>query len=212
MGRIAGVSAADTRARLLEAAAEVFATQGYAGTRVSDIATAAGVSNSALYAHFDSKAELLVAALQAHGRQRLAGMFTTNPDRSMAELFIELGSGLPRQQDARGSLVVQALSAARRDADVAALMRSHLDERVRWLAEMVQIAQTDGEVSSDVSPRAVGQFSMLLALGSALAPSDLIDVDRDEWSALIHRLVSALAPAVPNNAPSTTTTTESRMP
>jgi AcrR family transcriptional regulator len=211
MGRIAGVSAADTRARLLEAAAEVFATQGYAGTRVSDIATAAGVSNSALYAHFDSKAELLVAALQAHGRQRLAGMFTTNPDRSMAELFVELGSGLPRQQDARGSLVVQALVAARRDPDVAALMRSHLDERVRWLSDMVRIAQADGEVNGDVSPRAVGQFSMLLALGSALAPADLIDVDPDEWTALINRLVTALGPDVPKSAPSTTTT-ESRTP
>jgi AcrR family transcriptional regulator len=203
MGRIAGVSAAETKARLLAAAAEVFATQGYAGTRVSDIATAAGVSNSALYAHFDSKAELLVASLQAHGRQRLAGLFDTNPDRSMAELLVELGSGLPRQQDARGSLVVQALVAARRDPDVAALMRSHLDERVRWLTDMVQIAQADHEVTGDISPKAVAQFSMLLALGSALAPADLIDVDPDEWSALLHRLVAALAP-------SAQTATESR--
>jgi AcrR family transcriptional regulator len=195
MGRIAGVSAAETKARLLAAAAEVFATQGYAGTRVSDIATAAGVSNSALYAHFDSKAELLVAALQAHGRQRLAGLFDTNPDRSMAELLVELGSGLPRRQDARGSLVVQALVAARRDPDVAALMRSHLDERVRWMTDMVQIAQADHEVVDDISPKAVAQFSMLLALGTALAPADLIDVDPDEWSALLHRLVAALAPS-----------------
>lgn len=209
MGRIAGVSAADTKAGLLAAAAEVFAAQGYAGTRVCDIATAAGVSNSALYAHFSSKAELLVAALQAHGRQRLAGMFTANPDRSMAELLVELGSGLPRHQDARGSLVVQALVAARLDPDVAALMRSHLDERVRWLSDLVQVAQADREITDQISAKAVAQFSMLLALGSALAPADLIEVDPDEWSALIHRLVAAMAPGVPATAHPTT---ESRNP
>ncbi|HET7014110.1 MAG TPA: TetR family transcriptional regulator, partial [Streptosporangiaceae bacterium] len=55
MGRIAGVSPAETRERLLAAAAEVFAERGYDGTRVADIAAAAGVSNGALYAHFGSK-------------------------------------------------------------------------------------------------------------------------------------------------------------
>ncbi|MFG1708833.1 TetR family transcriptional regulator [Nonomuraea sp. M3C6] len=68
MGRIAGVTAAETRARLLQAAVVVFAERGYDGTRVADIAQAAGVSNGALYAHFGSKAELLVAALHQHGR------------------------------------------------------------------------------------------------------------------------------------------------
>ncbi len=54
----------ETRQRLLAAAAAVFAERGYDGTRVADIASAAGVSNGALYAHFGSKAELLVAALR----------------------------------------------------------------------------------------------------------------------------------------------------
>lgn len=35
---------------------------GYDGTRVADIAAAAGVSNGALYAHFGSKTDLLSAA------------------------------------------------------------------------------------------------------------------------------------------------------
>jgi hypothetical protein len=48
MGRIAGVTAAETRERLLRAAADVFAERGYDGTRVADIAAAAGVSNGAL--------------------------------------------------------------------------------------------------------------------------------------------------------------------
>src|SRR6266496_1457488 len=72
MGRIAGVTAAETRERLLRAAADMFAERGYDGTRVADIAAAAGLSNGAMYAHFASKAELLVGALRAHGRRLLA--------------------------------------------------------------------------------------------------------------------------------------------
>ena len=91
MGRIAGVTAAETRRRLLRAAADVFAERGYDGTRVADIATAAGVSNGALYAHFASKAELLVDALRTHGRRLLADVFAADPDRSITDLLLVIG-------------------------------------------------------------------------------------------------------------------------
>src|SRR5947207_14128213 len=91
MGRIPGVTAAETRERLLRAAAEGFAERGYDGTRVADIAAAAGVSNGALYAHFGSKAELLVGALRVHGQQMLAEMFAADPDRSITELLLVIG-------------------------------------------------------------------------------------------------------------------------
>src|SRR3954466_7350022 len=72
MGRTAGATAAGTRERLLRAAAAVFAGRGYDGTRVSDIAEAAELSNGAMYAYFGSKVELLVDALRAHGGGRRA--------------------------------------------------------------------------------------------------------------------------------------------
>ena len=76
MGRIAGATGAQTRERLLRAAADVFARRGYDGTRVADIATEAGLSNSALYAYFASKAELLVGALRASLACRLVALET----------------------------------------------------------------------------------------------------------------------------------------
>src|SRR6516164_6683587 len=95
MGRIAGVTAAETRERLLRAAADMFAERGYDGTRVADIAAAAGLSNGALYAHFASKAELLVGALRAHGRRLLADLFATDPSRSVTDLCSSPGGGCP---------------------------------------------------------------------------------------------------------------------
>ncbi len=49
----------DTRARLVEAAVESFATKGFHGTTTRDIASGAGMSPAALYVHHRSKEELL---------------------------------------------------------------------------------------------------------------------------------------------------------
>src|SRR5580704_12905208 len=137
MGRISGVSAAETRERLLSAAADVFGQRGYDGTRVADIAAAAGVSNGALYAHFASKAELLVAALHAHGRRLLAEAFAADPDRSITDLLLVIGRWLPRRRGAPGYLIVEALVAARRDAGVAVPMRDYIGERADWLGDVM---------------------------------------------------------------------------
>ncbi|HEX8005205.1 MAG TPA: TetR family transcriptional regulator [Trebonia sp.] len=195
MGRIAGVSAAETRERLLRAAADVFAERGYDGTRVADIAAAAGVSNGALYAHFGSKAELLVAALRAHGRRLLAGLFAADPDRSITDLLLVIGRWLPRRRDPSGYLIVEALVAARRDEDVAGPTRAYVGERADWLAELVRAGQSGDELDPALSPGALAHFCLLLAMGSALITPDLHAVDDAEWTALLTRVVTALAPA-----------------
>ncbi|MFG1705266.1 TetR family transcriptional regulator [Nonomuraea sp. M3C6] len=194
MGRIAGVTAAETRERLLRAAAEVFAERGYDGTRVADIAAAAGVSNGALYAHFGSKAKLLVAALRAHGPRLLASLFAADPDRSIADLLIAVGRRLPHRREAGGYLIVEALVAARRDEEVAQPMRDYVGERAGWLAGLVRVAQGGGELDGALSPDAFAHFCLLLAMGSALVTPDLHAVDDEEWTALLTRVVSALAP------------------
>lgn len=193
MGRIAGVAATETRERLLRAAAEVFAERGYDGTRVADIAAAAGVSNGAMYAHFGSKAELLVAALRTHGRRLLADEFAADPDRSITDLLLRIGRRLPRPRDASGYLIVEALVAARRDEDVARPMRDYVGERADWLAQLMQVAQADGDIDPALSPDALAHFCLLLAMGSALITPDLHAVDEEEWAALLASVVAGLA-------------------
>jgi AcrR family transcriptional regulator len=57
---------ARTRARLLDAACEVFAEKGFAAASVDEIAERAGFTIGALYAHFDNKEALFLAALEQH--------------------------------------------------------------------------------------------------------------------------------------------------
>jgi AcrR family transcriptional regulator len=193
MGRVAGVTAAETRQRLLRAAATVFAGRGYDGTRVADIASAAGVSNGALYAHFSSKAELLVDAVRTHGRRRLADLFAADPNRSITELLLVLGRDLPhRPPEPGGNLIVEALVAARRDEQVAGPVRAYIAERVDWLAQLMRAAQAAGELDPALSPAALAHFCMLLAIGSALVTPDLNAVEDGEWGSLLGRIVAAL--------------------
>jgi AcrR family transcriptional regulator len=49
----------DTRQRILDVAAHLFATRGFAGTSIRDIAEELGVTKAALYYHFPSKEVLL---------------------------------------------------------------------------------------------------------------------------------------------------------
>ncbi len=55
---------ADRPTEILDAAFDAFAAEGFAGTRLDDIAARAGVTKGTIYVYFDSKEELFVAALK----------------------------------------------------------------------------------------------------------------------------------------------------
>lgn len=57
---------AERRELIVEAAGRLFGERGYDGTRLDDIAAAAGVTKPILYRHFDSKRELYLALLARH--------------------------------------------------------------------------------------------------------------------------------------------------
>lgn len=66
-----------TRARILDAAAEVFSRQGYAGTRLSDIADEAGIKQGSLYYYFDSKDDLVEEMLAVGVQKTYAHVLET---------------------------------------------------------------------------------------------------------------------------------------
>lgn len=67
-----GPTKTDVRERILEAAVQLFARQGFSGTSTRKIARLADVNEASLFRHFPSKQELFWAALQSRlGRVRL---------------------------------------------------------------------------------------------------------------------------------------------
>lgn len=57
----------DTRQELIDAALRLFANQGYAATTVRQIADEVGIRDSAIYAHFDAKQDLLDTLIDESG-------------------------------------------------------------------------------------------------------------------------------------------------
>ena len=92
-------AAAQTRARIIDAAARLFVEQGYVATTVPQIATAAGVAVETVYRTATGKAGLLEAAVQS----ALAGGV------ERASLPVEERPGI--QRVIRGSLASRAPAA-----------------------------------------------------------------------------------------------------
>lgn len=65
---------AETRTRVLEAAYQLFALNGYQGTGTADIARAANVSEGSIFYHFGSKRALLAELGRLHGEKLVAAM------------------------------------------------------------------------------------------------------------------------------------------
>jgi AcrR family transcriptional regulator len=64
-----------SRERILEAATELFAQQGYAGTGVDQLAARSGIAKTAIYYHFGNKAGLLAATLERAASTWIEGIY-----------------------------------------------------------------------------------------------------------------------------------------
>jgi AcrR family transcriptional regulator len=81
---------AQTRAQLIQAAADVFARRGFQATTVEEIAERAGYSHGAVYSNFAGKEELFLAVFERYMTQRIeetaaaSEIEGTFPERSRA--------------------------------------------------------------------------------------------------------------------------------
>ncbi|MGH9038299.1 MAG: TetR/AcrR family transcriptional regulator [Acidimicrobiia bacterium] len=83
-------SRAQTRARLLESAAVLFAERGFAGTSVEDIAERAGFSRGAFYSNFEHKDDLFLALLDDRLERELHALEETLSGEDGPGAFLEL--------------------------------------------------------------------------------------------------------------------------
>jgi AcrR family transcriptional regulator len=75
---------AERCALIVEAAGRLFGERGYEGTRLDEIAAAAGVTKPIVYRHFDSKRDLYLALLDRH-REDLPGFVAAMPAEGTTE-------------------------------------------------------------------------------------------------------------------------------
>jgi len=79
-----------TRCRILEAAADQFAKQGINRTRLSDVASAAGVTRGAIYWHFTDKEALITAMIDSVSAPTEAAMANLNNVAGGGDISLEM--------------------------------------------------------------------------------------------------------------------------
>jgi len=89
---------ARTRAKLIEAAAEVIGERGYDRASLEDIAARAGMTRGAVYGNFKGKEELFLALVATHWRPIIPPM---KPGASLKEQMRILGRTVAREAHAR---------------------------------------------------------------------------------------------------------------
>jgi TetR/AcrR family transcriptional regulator len=106
---------AETRARILEAAEQVFAKAGFAGARTDDIAAAAGVNKALLYYYFESKEGLYEAVLDDHfrefNRRALAVLAAPDAARTVLLRYVSLYFDFISNRHRYASLYQQLMTA-----------------------------------------------------------------------------------------------------
>jgi AcrR family transcriptional regulator len=169
---------AETRARLLEAAAEVFAAHGFDGASIDRITEQAGYTRGAFYSNYSDKAELLLELSEA----RMASFAAILPDilaAGQADQVREVARWLVEQPPPIETLLLVELGRMRRDHPEVAELLDRLVTRSLGFVDAVLDAAPDQSPAAPGPDRAalsqallgaVIGLSMLRHLGVEVAP------------------------------------------
>ncbi|HXA31930.1 MAG TPA: TetR/AcrR family transcriptional regulator [Acidimicrobiales bacterium] len=211
---------AETRTRLLAAAADLFAEHGIDAVSVDAVAEAAGRTSGAVYAHFGSKQGLLLALLDSWQQSFLAVLFaqvavTDEPIDQLAAVWGNIGNGTDERVRRWMLLEHELWLRAARDPDVAAILRAR-NRETQHRSER-ELAWWAAEVGSQ-PVAAPDQLAVLVkALLNGLAMQQRVDPGSvcDDTAvaglaALLGLGIEASGDVTATRAPLTTTTTPTR--
>jgi len=163
------------RDRILEAAARAFATHGYRGSSLRDIARDAGCSLTLLDHHFGGKSQLLDAVLQHQHRScelRLQGLRSHVDSASQLELDEFVARWVHDEFDhyaqPQGRLYLQLMMRLAMEAEVESQRRRDLD----CAQALVMDAFARARPALDEEARRAGWFLASAALYAAIVRAD----------------------------------------
>ena len=195
-----------TRERLLSAAAEVFAEKGYDRAGVQEIAHRAGFTTGAIYGRFRGKADLLLAAMEGQSADEFQELFAQGRTEGYqggdeTNVLATVGSHLVTAEFDNGqALLLEAFVAARRDPEVASMLRKAVEGRASELTELIESAKASGNVDPSIDTSAIVRFCHAVGLGFLLFGAiDLPRPDAQPWEDLIGLLLHAVQPAAHTN-------------
>ncbi len=163
---------AETRTRLLHAAAEVYALRGFGGATLDQVAAQADLTKGAVYDHFGSKENLLTALMEEYLAGAIAEQLTLfDGDRATWERPLagsENWMARLHESPDRFRLFVELWTLAQRDAQLRLRLAGALRELHATFTNFASTSAAEGGVQPP--PGAAEQFAnVTLALGIGLA-------------------------------------------
>jgi TetR/AcrR family transcriptional regulator, regulator of autoinduction and epiphytic fitness len=196
--------AAETRRRIVEAAARLFLRQGYAATAINAIAAEAGVAEQTVYASMRTKRDILGAVIQStvRGEPREVSVVeqaqwkemeaAADPRDTLAK-FVHIHREIC-EREAELFAVVETAAAV--DLEIAPLLRDKEQFRYQDQARIARSLRRRGQLRPGLSAREAADSIWALAserVYVALVKERGWSVDRYEtW--LVHQLAAALLP------------------
>jgi len=193
---------ADTKTALLEAAKQLVAERGYAGTSVRELAAVSGTNLAAVNYHFGSREKLLDRAILESflewtdsivraNTQTVAADPDATPLEQMTAGARPLIDAFPQRRP-MFVLFLEALLQAQRSPELRSQLAAHYAEQRRRVGEMV----TAGTPGAEPTPRGLDVIaSYLLATADGLLLQSLLDPEAipsgEELAALYEGLAAS---------------------
>jgi len=162
------------RDAIMRAAERVFARKGYSATKVSDIASAAGLSHGLVYHYFDSK-EGIFAALLDEMMDQIAADLEVDGETPLARLTAIIDNGLERLVECPecGQLVTQTILLGGLPESLRRRALEHARKlRERWI-QIVRDCQKTGTMRADIEPVQLASAMLNMFRGMSIRPAGL---------------------------------------
>lgn len=163
-------SRAQTRERLLDAAADVFNRLGYHGASLEAVAEAAGFTKGAVYSNFASKGELFVALAEhrgiSSGLEQTTRAFLAMPIGDFVDGMGEMLRSQATRDEAWDVLTIEVWLAAMRDPSLRAIVVQDYQQMRCELGPVIERKLEEEGIRTPFSGTELG--SLVSAVGSGL--------------------------------------------
>jgi AcrR family transcriptional regulator len=175
----------ERKQQLLDAAEELFATHGYASTRIVDICAAAGVAKGLFYWYFPTKEDVFAELVRSRRLQLRRAQAAAMDASADAVTRIRQGTEASVAFMAEHRAYFALLDVERTDDRIAEVLREGSDVYADDVVRLVREAQRAGLVA-DGDPRlyATGVLGAVSAFSHALR-NERFDLDADELARFV---------------------------
>lgn len=186
-------NSAETRERLLEAAAHTLRTEGYAGTSTRTIAKAAGCNSALVFYHFGGVDPLLLAALDRSSEERMAAHREAAAKAETLEELVEAATAIYRTDLEGGhiTLFTELVGASIARPELREEIVKRADPWIDFVEETLERVIGGSPLAALMPPRDLAYAAITFYLGVNLFTH--LDADRTRTEALFG-LAARVAP------------------